>query len=724
MAKYDHKTIEEKWNKVWNEQKINTVDTKNASKPFFNLMMFPYPSAEGMHVGNMYAFTASDVYGRFKRMQGFDVFEPIGLDGFGIHSENYALKIGRHPKEHARITEENFYRQLHMVGNMYDWSKTVETYNPNYYKWTQWIFIQLFKKGLAYRAKSEVNWCSKCKTVLSDEQVLGDKCERCNTVVIKKSLEQWFFKITDYAERLLKNLDWIDWTSKIKTIQKNWIGKKTGYKIKFDDLEVFTTRPDTLHGATFLAIAGHEDKFTGKKVTNPATRVKIPVWEAEYIVADYGTGVVMGVPAHDERDMVFAKKHGLEIVDMQPDEAMKKYAVEYVTYHLRDWLISRQRYWGPPIPMINCPKCGWQPVPEDQLPVLLPDIEDYQPKGEGKGPLAGHPEFYKTTCPVCGGSAERETDVSDTFLDSAWYFLRYPSAGIDGKPWDKDLTNKWLPVAMYTGGAEHATLHLMYTRFITMALKDMSYLDFEEPFQKFFAHGMIIKDGAKMSKSKGNVVNPDDYITKFGADTFRLYLMFLGPVSAGGDFRDSGIEGMNRWVNRIVKHIDLQLGKTSNNDQLVSRGLHKFIKRATEGLESRKNNLLIAGAMEFLNLVESQKAILDSSQWTIFIKLVAPLAPYLAQELWNRLGNTGLVHSQLWPEYDPKMIIDEKVTVVVQINGKVREKFEIESDNAGDEAFIQHLALESAKVQNYLKGASYRTIFVPCKLINFIVNTK
>ena len=586
---------------------MNEVDITDAKKPYFNLMMFPYPSAEGMHVGNMYAFTASDVFGRFKRMQGYDVFEPIGLDGFGIHGENYALKIGRHPKEHARISEENFYRQLHMVGNMYDWSKTVETYNPNYYKWTQWIFVQLFKKGLAYRAKSEVNWCPKCKTVLSDEQVLGDKCERCSTVVVKKALEQWFFKITAYAERLLKNLDWIDWTPKIKTIQKNWIGKKLGFKIKFNDIEVFTTRPDTLHGATFLAVAGPEDKFTGKTVTNPATGQEIPVWEATYIVADYGTGAVMGVPAHDERDMIFAKKHNLEIINMQPDESMKKYAISCTTYHLRDWLISRQRYWGPPIPMINCSKCGWQPVPEDQLPVLLPDIEDYQPKGEGKGPLAGHPEFYKTTCPVCQGPAERETDVSDNFLDSAWYFLRYPSIHSvhSGQvPFDPVLTKKWLPAAMYTGGAEHATLHLMYTRFITMALKDMGYLDFEEPFTKFFAHGMIIKDGAKMSKSKGNVVNPDDYINKFGADAFRLYLSFLGPISDGGDFRDTGIEGISRWINRILKRIDLQLNQDPTHD---GRALHKFIKKATEALEARKYNLLIAGAMEFINLLESQK---------------------------------------------------------------------------------------------------------------------
>ena len=713
MANFNHKEIEAKWNKIWDEQKVNVVDIKNAPKPYFNLMMFPYPSAEGMHVGNMYAFTASDVFGRFKRMQGFDVFEPIGLDGFGIHSENYALKIGRHPKEHARITQRNFYRQLHMVGNMYDWSKTVETYNPNYYKWTQWIFVQLFKKDLAYRAKSEVNWCFKCKTVLSDEQVLGDECERCSTVIVKKSLEQWFFKITDYAERLLKNLEWIDWTPKIKTIQRNWIGKKTGYKIKFDDIEVFTTRPDTLHGATFLAIAGHEDKFTGKTVTNPATGYEIPVWEASYIVADYGTGAVMGVPAHDERDMVFAKKYGLEIIEMKPDDSMKKYASECVTYHLRDWLISRQRYWGPPIPMINCPKCGWQAVPEDQLPVLLPDIEDYQPKGEGKGPLAGHPEFYQTVCPNCGGKAERETDVSDNFLDSAWYFLRYPSVGLDDKQWDKDLTKKWLPAAMYTGGAEHATLHLMYTRFITMALKDMRYLDFEEPFTKFFAHGMIIKDGAKMSKSKGNVVNPDDYITKFGADTFRLYLMFLGPISDGGDFRDSGIEGMNRWVNRIWKLIDSQIELISDPNTMINRGLHKLIKRATQTLEARKYNVLIAGAMEFINLVVSQKAVLSANQWGAFVQLIAPLAPHLAEELWHKLGNTGFVNQQTWPEYDQALATNEKVTIVVQIDGKVRERL-------ADGPDIQQRALASAKVQSYLKGASYRAVFVPGKVINFV----
>jgi leucyl-tRNA synthetase len=354
---------------------------------------------------------------------------------------------------------------------------------------------------------------------------------------------------------------------------------------------------------------------------------------------------------------------------------------------------------------------------------LLPDIDDYQPKGEGKGPLASHPEFYKTTCPACGGPAERETDVSDTFLDSAWYFLRYPSVGIEDKPWDKGLTKKWLPAAMYTGGAEHATLHLMYTRFVTMALKDMGYLDFEEPFTKFFAHGMIIKDGAKMSKSKGNVVNPDDYITKFGADTFRLYLMFLGPISDGGDFRDSGIEGMNRWVNRIFRTIEKQLTLTPIANKEVNKNLHKLIKRATEVLETRKYNLLIAGAMEFINLAEKQKATLSSYEWGTFIKLINPLAPFLAEEMWHRLGNNSFVNHQLWPEYDPAMVIDEKITIVVQINGKVREKLELESGEAQEDK-IKQLALESAKVQNYLKGASYRTIFVPCKLINFIVNTK
>ena len=710
--RYDHKSVEAKWQKKWMETGLNETDLLGAKKPFYNLMMFPYPSAEGLHVGNMYAFTASDVYGRFKRMQGFDVFEPIGLDGFGIHSENYALKIGRHPKEHAKITEKNFYAQLHKIGNMFDWSKTLETYDPEYYRWTQWIFVQMYKAGLAYKAKSEVNWCPHCKTVLADEQVIDGKCERCMTEVVKKELEQWFFRITKYAQRLLDNLEKLDWVERIKASQRNWIGRSEGMKLKFGKYEVFTTRPDTVHGATFLARAGKKDRFTGEMVKNPATGVEIPVWEAEYIVADYGTGVVMGVPAHDERDMAFAKKHGLEIVEMEPDKSMEKYGEKTIHYHLRDWLISRQRYWGPPIPMISCPKCGWQPVPEEDLPVVLPDISDYQPEGEGRGPLAKHPEFYKTKCPKCGGEAQRETDVSDTFLDSAWYFLRFPSVGNDRMPWDEEITKKWLPVHMYTGGAEHAVLHLLYTRFLTMALHELGYVPFEEPFTKFFAHGMIIKDGAKMSKSKGNVVNPDDYIAKYGADALRLYFMFLGPVDQGGDFRDAGMEGMARFVNRVYKSFTLPEAESAD----IIMAEQRLIKKVGEDIERRHYNTAIAAMMEYINLITGVGGW-KKSQKENLVKLMVPLAPFLAEELWYRLSHKDSIHIESWPEYDPEMAKPKQGVIVVQINGKVK-------DRIADGPDVEQRALASDKIKEIIGRAKYRTIFVPGKIINFVINGK
>ena len=714
-AKYAHREIESKWLKKWEDEELNKTDLLGAKRPFYNLMMFPYPSAEGLHVGNMYAFTAADIYGRFKRMQGFDVFEPIGLDGFGIHSENYALKIGRHPKEHAQITQENFYKQLHQVGNMFDWSKTLETYDPEYYKWTQWIFIQMYKAGLAYRAKSEVNWCPHCKTVLADEQVIDGKCERCKSEMVRKELEQWFFRITKYAQRLLDNLDKLDWVQNIKTSQKNWIGRSEGMKLKFGKYEVFTTRPDTLHGATFLALAGKKDRFTGEMVINPATGKEIPVWEAVYVVADYGTGVIMGVPAHDERDMVFAKKHGIEVVEMEPDKSMEKYGEKTTHYHLRDWLISRQRYWGPPIPMINCPKCGWQPVPEKDLPVLLPDISDYQPEGEGKGPLAKHPEFYKTACPVCGGNAERETDVSDTFLDSAWYFLRYPSirsAHSGQLPFDSEITKKWMPVHMYTGGAEHANLHLLYTRFLTMALHDLGYVPFEEPFKRFFAHGMIVKDGAKMSKSKGNVVNPDDYIAKYGADALRLYFMFLGPIDQGGDFRDAGMEGMARFVNRVYRLFDLPEAKSED----IVKAEQRLIKKVGEDIERRHYNTAIAAMMEYINLINGIGGWTKEQKGILAIML-APLAPFLAEELWFKLAHKDSVHLQAWPKYDPGLAVQERGVIAIQVNGKMRDRVEDGPD-------VEQRALQSDKIKKFIGGAKYRTIFVPGKVINFVLNGK
>ncbi|MFY9463013.1 MAG: leucine--tRNA ligase, partial [Candidatus Sungiibacteriota bacterium] len=654
MTRYDPKKIEAKWQKKWLAAKVYEPDFKRAKKPFYNLMMFPYPSAEGLHIGGMRTFTGVDIYGRMKRMQGHEVFEPIGLDAFGIHSENYALKTGRHPMKQAVILEKSFYRQLAMMGNGFAWDERLETNDPEYYRWTQWIFVQMFKRGLAYRKKAEVNWCPSCKTVLADEQVVAGQCERCGTAVIKKELEQWFFKITKYAERLLNNLEKIDWSPRVKIAQKNWIGRSEGALIKFKIrtnqymvfarpyIEVFTTRPDTLFGATYvvlgpehpfiedykLQIINHREvgeytkqarakkreermaegkektgvELKGVKAINPVNGEELPIWVADYVLGNVGTGAIMAVPAHDERDFAFAKKYNLPITivicpnypektcpvlieacvgeghlvgsgkfDGIHSEDARKKITDFVggelttQYRLRDWLISRQRYWGPPIPMIFCDACaaqkkgerkempGWYAVLEKDLPVKLPYIKNFRPTGTDQSPLASVEKFYKVRCPQCKSWARRETDVSDTFLDSAWYFLRYPSVRNKKAALDPVVTKKWLPVNSYIGGAEHSVLHLMYSRFVTMALHDARLLDFEEPFPRFRAHGLITKDGAKMSKSRGNVVNPDEYVRAYGADAVRMYLAFMAPFEQDGDFRDTGIRGTTRFLERVHK---------------------------------------------------------------------------------------------------------------------------------------------------------------------------
>jgi leucyl-tRNA synthetase len=836
LEKYQPGKIEAKWRKVWEKNKTNEVDLAKAKKPYFNLMMFPYPSAEGLHVGNMYAFTGSDIWGRYMRMKGYDVFEPIGLDGFGIHSENYALKVGKHPAEQAKISEANFYRQLRMIGNQFSWENKLETYDPDYYRWTQWIFTKMFKAGLAYRKKSGVNWCPSCKTVLADEQVIQGKCERCDSEVKEKKLAQWFFKITDYAERLLKNTEKIDWSEKVLLAQRNWIGKKSGINISYEvvdekgrgkvpDLHVksgtlqvvcFTTRPDTNFGATFLVLAPEHpllDQITSKKNKKAVSSYKasalkkskmermaegrsktgvftgaycrnqlngklMPVWVSDFVLMDFGTGAVVGVPGHDLRDFEFAQKFALEIVrvvvgldgdrsaikkasqvqekegkminsgflnEMEIDKAQKKimdyietkgWGKRTVTYHLRDWLISRQRYWGPPIPMIKCSKCGWVAVPEKDLPVLLPEVKDWRPKGTGRGPLAELKDWVKVKCPQCGGKAERETDVSDTFLDSAWYFLRYPSVGNEKQAWNQKLTKKWLPVEMYIGGAEHSVLHLLYSRFICMVFKDLGLLNFEEPFCKFRAHGLIIKDGTKMSKSRGNVVNPDEYIKKYGVDALRCYLMFLGPLSSGGDFRDTGMRGMDKFLRRVyglVKGIKRRGGKQGEKELFWEQ---KTIKKVTKNISKLKYNTAISSLMEYVNFLKEQKKVSLKSLKTLVL-LMAPLAPFLAEELWQLLCSSRInadlnadkrrlafssVHDQAWPEYEEKYIREDQVEMVVQINGKLREKLKIKSSKLKIKSSIISLALKSPKVQKFLGDKKpKKTVFVKGRLINFVV---
>lgn len=1025
---FDPHAIELKWQSKWEKEKVYQPNLDTAKRPFYNLMMFPYPSAEGLHVGSIFTYGGIDAYGRFKRMQGYDVFEPIGLDGFGIHSENFAIKVGRTPKEHAAISEKNFYRQMRMIGNAYDWSRKLETYDPNYYKWTQWLFIELFKAGLAYKDKAQVNFCPSCKTVLSDEQVIDGKCERCSSVVEKRELEQWFFRITDYADRLLANTEKLDWTEKVKIAQKNWIGKSRGAIVKFEVvldsakasleqysssegkhrlvhpevekqlIEVFTTRPDTLYGATFVVVSpehpvvdsilkltkdekkrkeitayreqaerkSEQDRvaegrektgvFSGVYAINPVSNEQVPVWIADYVLFNYGTGAIMAVPGHDERDFAFAKKYDLPIKQVIAQETgitreneeqrdggcavifdpnTQKYAVAnypdgmfrlygggvskdedmregilreveeesglheythieeiqtafvhyynrrkkvnrsafatciliilksskqkepkleahemnmeliwagaseiianwekhnqekdvehwisfmreavgkavelgydktsknfttaaytgpgilinsgewnglhvpeaiesviaslekkgigsgFTIYHLRDWLISRQRYWGPPIPMIFCKACaekgqswftteesekyevrsmksksqkvhnsefilhnskGWYPA--EDLPVLLPEVEDFKPLGTGKAPLANYPEFYKTTCPGCGTEAKRETDVSDTFLDSSWYFFRYTSTDIDSMAFDTERVKKWLPVTSYIGGAEHAVLHLLYSRFITMVLKDLGYISFEEPYARFRANGLIIKDGAKMSKSKGNVINPDDYVKKFGADTLRTYLGFIGPFTQGGDFQDSGIEGIWRFLNRVWKLVvntERAEGKIERQRESM---IHKTVKGVTEDMDELRFNTAIAKIMTYYNFLSDQNEV-RREEVEVLLKMLAPFAPHITDELWSRLGNNDSIHISNWPVYEAGKIVSDTVTIAVQVNGKLRDTLEWQSNTVDRQQHVEKVARELPNTKKYLAGnATRKVIYVPGKILNFVI---
>ena len=878
-------------------------------------MMFPYPSAEGLHVGNMYAFTGADVYGRLQRMLGNDVFEPIGLDGFGIHSENYAMKVGRTPQEHAKISQKNFYRQMHSIGNGFAWDNKLETYDPAYYKWTQWIFIQLFKAGLAYRKKAAVNFCPSCKTVLADEQVIDGKCERCGTGVEKKELEQWFFRITQYADRLLKNLEDLIWTEKVKIAQKNWIGKKVGINITYEIIDheekitVFTTRPDTNFGATFIALApenplvlkisreDHKQKvldyiketslkteqdrisegkektgvFTGAYALNPLSSYKMPIWVSDFVLAGFGTGALVGVPGHDKRDFEFAKKFDLKIKrvvvgadkdtspirnieQVQEEEGTminsdflnglnihvatekimdfleeKEMGKRVSTYHLRDWLISRQRYWGPPIPMVFCENCaekgiswftnsdlkekkvssikhkvlseeekildtkylipntnemyGWFPVEDKDLPVFLPELENWKPIGVGASPLALAKDWVAVKCPQCHKMARRETDVSDTFLDSAWYFLRYPNLGnqypkstsfkeaANSKskiksneleirnlkleiPWDQGITMRWLPVTMYIGGAEHSVLHLLYARFITMVFKDLGLVDFEEPFSRFYAHGLIIKDGAKMSKSKGNVVVPDQYIAKYGADAMRTYLMFLGPFHQGGNFSDTAMEGMYKFLKRVWMLAQRVLeGRENREKKKMSsehlKMLHKTIRKVTEEIQHLRYNTAIAALMEYYNFLSGQEQV-SMEEIEVYIKLLAPFAPHMTEEIWHEMQFTvhgsqlivtekqatakpetdngelrtdnQSIHTQPWPVFKDKYLMEDEAVIVIQINGKVRDSIRIKKQEAEIKETVEQKSLLNEKVKKYLDGKKIiKTIYVPGKVLNFVV---
>lgn len=756
--KYIPSEIEGKWQEKWKKEKTFSPDLDKAKNPYYALMMFPYPSAEGLHVGNMYAFTGTDIFARFMRMQGYDVLEPIGLDGFGIHSENYAMKINKHPMDQSKVTEERFYKQLSSIGNAFDWERTVETYKPEYYKWTQWIFLQMYKKGLAYKKKADVNWCPSCKTVLADEQVIGGKCERCSSEVEKKQLEQWFFKITDYADRLLENLKDLDWSEKVTIAQRNWIGKSEGMLISFDSVEVFTTKPETIDGATFLVISpdhplldslttadqrdavqqyrevvkakseeerrNNKEKtgvFTGSYVTNPYTKKQIPVWIADYVLMGYGTGAIMAVPDGDDRDREFAEAFGLPIEKTTYQSKPK--GKKQVNYHLRDWLISRQRYWGPPIPIIYCDDCGVVPVPEKDLPVTLPYVENFRPEGTGLSPLASDPAFFNVPCPSCGKQARRETDVSDTFLDSAWYFLRYTSTEDDQQPWKSERVKRWLPVSSYIGGAEHSVLHLLYSRFITMVFKDIGLIEhFEEPFSRFRAHGLIISEGAKMSKSKGNVINPDDYIKDYGADTLRVYLMFLGPFDQGGDFRDQAISGPYNFLKRVW---DLQKKLDNSGKGEVSAParvwMQKTVNKVKKDCSELKFNTAIAAMMEWMNFLTKNDEVTISEYRTLLL-LLAPFAPHITEELWAQLGETSTIHLQLQPKEDETIGSQERVRVAVQVMGKTRAVLDIPQSEL-EESVVVEKALKEGSVTRHIGERTYKVIYVKGKVLNFVLTS-
>ena len=815
MDTYDFKNIESKWKKVWDETQLYRTDLTEAEKKLYCLVMFIYPSGDRLHIGHWYNYGPTDTWARFKKMQGYNVFEPIGYDAFGLPAENYAIKKGVHPAISTEANIQAIRNQLKEIGAMYDWSKEINTSDPEYYKWTQWLFLHLYKKGLAYKKEAPVNWCPSCKTVLANEQVVDGKCERCDTEVIQKDLEQWFFKITDYAEQLLEGLGRIEWPEKTVTMQRNWIGKSEGAWIKFkldeheEEIEVFTTRPDTLWGVTYMVLAPEHNLvkkitkpeyaekveeyikqtrksteiertstekektgvFTGAYCINPVNGEKVPVWISDYVLVSYGTGAVMAVPAHDQRDFEFATKFKLPIRQVissdgseqeyleqaytEPGIMMNsgpfngvesktgiKKVIEYldknnwggsrINYKLRDWLISRQRYWGAPIPIIYCDHCGTVPVPEKDLPVELPEKVEFKQGGES--PLLTNQEWVNTKCPVCGRDARREVDTMDTFVCSSWYYLRYPTPHLNSEPFDKKLTAKWLPVDQYVGGAEHAVMHLMYARFITKVLHDSGLINFDEPFTRLVHQGVITNNGAKMSKSRGNVINPDVYIQKYGSDVFRTYMMFMGSYEDGGDWADEGIQGMYRFLNRVWRLVQMVRENPPSGDESekvsdMERVLHNSIKETTRDLERFHFNTCLSRIMELVNAmylyVQDVDPKLQNKEKVDFavkslVQLLAPFAPHLAEELWQILGNEKSVFLSEWPAWDEEKLAEQNVTIVVQVNGKIRSKFSVPVDSPED--MVKEKALADEKIKNYTQGREIKkVIVVKNKLVSIAV---
>ncbi len=802
-AVYNHKEIEKKWHDIWEEHPVNVDDGKK--EKYYCLDMFPYPSGSGLHVGHWRGYVISDVWSRYKLMQGYYLIHPMGWDAFGLPAENYAIKMGIHPAITTAENIDNIKRQMNQIAAIYDWDREVNTTDPDFYKWTQWIFVQMFKKGLAYEKEMPINWCPNCKTGLANEEVVNGKCERCGAEVTKKNLKQWMLKITAYADRLLEDLKTLDWPEKVIKMQTEWIGRSYGAEIDFPiegtdrKITVYTTRPDTLYGATFMVLAPEyegasqlatpehqkevddyiyqtsmkssvdrlQDKektgvFTGSYAINPLNNEKVPIWLADYVLADYGTGAIMCVPAHDDRDFEFAKKFDLPIIQViSPDgkeqenleeaytgtgivinsgdwngrksDELKKSAPDEIeqkglgkkktNYKLRDWVFSRQRYWGEPIPIVHCPDCGCVPVPEEELPLLLPEVEKYEPTGTGESPLAAIDEWVNTTCPVCGKPARRETNTMPQWAGSSWYFLRYVDPHNKEKLVDREKADKYLPVDMYIGGVEHAVLHLLYSRFYTKFLKDIEVLDFDEPFTKLFNQGMITgKNGIKMSKSKGNVVSPDDLVRDYGCDSLRMYELFVGPPELDSEWDERGIDGVYRFLSRLYNLANASLEANVDPTPEMIKLRHKLIRDITRRLESFSLNTVISGFMEYnnkLNDMAKKTGGIDRETIECFIRLLAPFAPHVAEEMWQAYGHEESVFDPKfgWPEYDEALCKDDEIEIGVQVNGKVRATILVPVD--ADQA----TALEKAKeaLGDKLNGTVVKEIYVPGRIVNIVV---
>ena len=800
-TQYNHSAIEKKWRENWEEKPINVNDGRK--EKYYCLDMFPYPSGSGLHVGHWRGYVISDVWSRYQLLKGKYVIHPMGWDAFGLPAENYAIKMGVHPAKSTEANIRNIKRQIKQIAAIYDWDMEVNTTDPDFYKWTQWIFVQMFKKGLAYEKEFPINWCPSCKTGLANEEVVNGCCERCGTTVTKKNLRQWMLKITAYAERLLNDLDKLDWPEKVKKMQTDWIGKSYGAEVDFpidgreEKITVYTTRPDTLYGATFMVLApehalakslatdetreavekyifdssmrSNVDRmqakektgvFTGSYAVNPLNGAKTPIWLSDYVLADYGTGAIMCVPAHDDRDFEFARKFGLPIVQViakdgkeiedmteayteangiminsgdwngMESAVLKKEAPHMieekgfghktVNYKLRDWVFSRQRYWGEPIPIIHCPKCGCVPVPEDQLPLKLPEVESYQPTGTGESPLAAIDEWVNTTCPVCGAPAKRETNTMPQWAGSSWYFLRYVDSHNKEELVSREKADKYLPVDMYIGGVEHAVLHLLYSRFYTKFLCDIGAIDFDEPFKKLFNQGMITgKNGIKMSKSKGNVVSPDDLVRDYGCDSLRLYELFVGPPELDAEWDDRGIEGVSRFLNRFWNLVM----DNKDKDVKASKEMIKLRHKLVYDIEYRFNqfslNTVISGFMEYNNkLIElaRKEGGIDRETLKTFVILLAPFAPHIGEELWQQLGGDDSVFHAQWPECDEEAMKDDEIEVAVQINGKTRAVISISADSSKEDA----IAAGREAVKEKLTGNVVKEIYVPGKIVNIV----